>query len=141
MNNNKRTNIHITKGPEGEENKTEKVFEEIMTELFPNLVKDINLQSQGQQIPNRVSPNKSMFRSIIISICCCVYNFSVTPSTTAPQTPLFIGFPRQEYWSGLSFPSLEDLPDPGIETVSSALAGRFFATEPPGRHKQPLIES
>lgn len=46
MNNNKRINIHITKGPEGEENKTEKVFEEIMTELFPNLVKDINLQIQ-----------------------------------------------------------------------------------------------
>lgn len=46
MNNNKRTNIHITKVPEGEENKTEKVFEEIMTELFPNLVKDINLQIQ-----------------------------------------------------------------------------------------------
>lgn len=44
MNNNKRTNIHITKVPEGEENKTEKVFEEIMIELFPNLVKDINLQ-------------------------------------------------------------------------------------------------
>ena len=46
MNNNKRTNIHITKVPEGEENKTEKVFEEIMTELFPNWVKDINLQIQ-----------------------------------------------------------------------------------------------
>ena len=68
-----------------------------------------------------VSPNKSMSRSIIISICCCVYNFSVTPLTTAPQTPLFIGFPRQEYWSGLSFSSAGDLLDPGIKPGSPAL--------------------
>ena len=45
-----------------------------------------------------------------------------------------MGFPRQEYWSGLPFPLPEGLPDPGIEPlsrVSSALAGRFFTTEPP----------
>ena len=42
-------------------------------------------------------------------------------------------FPRQEYWSGLPFPSPRDLPDPGIEltSVAPALAGRFFTTEPP----------
>ena len=44
-----------------------------------------------------------------------------------------MGFPRQEYWSGLSFPSPEDLPDPGIETVSPALAGGVFTAEPPGK--------
>ena len=37
-------------------------------------------------------------------------------------------FSRQEYWNGLTFPSPEDLPDPGIEPVSLALAGRFFTT-------------
>ena len=37
-----------------------------------------------------------------------------------------MGFPRQEYWSGVPFPSLGDLPDPGIEPMSSALAGGFF---------------
>jgi len=42
-----------------------------------------------------------------------------------------MGFPRQEYWSGLPFPSSGDLPDPGIEPVSPALAGGFFTTEPP----------
>ena len=50
-----------------------------------------------------------------------------------------MGFDRQEYWSKLRFPSLEDLPDPGIETaspVSPALAGRFFTTEPPGKLRQ-----
>jgi len=49
------------------------------------------------------------------------------------QAPLSVGFSRQEYWSGLPFPSLEDLPDPGTEPASPALAGRFFTTEPPGK--------
>ena len=44
-----------------------------------------------------------------------------------------MGFPRQEYWSGLPFPSLGDLPDPGIEPTSPALAGGFFTTERPGK--------
>ena len=41
-------------------------------------------------------------------------------------------FSRQEYWSGLPFPPPGDLPDPGIEPVSPALAGGFFITKPPG---------
>ena len=41
-------------------------------------------------------------------------------------SPLSMGFPRQEYWTGLSFPSPEDFPDPGIKPVSPALVGRFF---------------
>ena len=41
-------------------------------------------------------------------------------------------FSRQEYWSGEPFPTPEDLPDPGIELVSPALAGGFFTTEPLG---------
>ena len=40
-------------------------------------------------------------------------------------------FPRQEYWSGLPFPSPGDLPDSEIESKSCALAGGFFTTEPP----------
>ena len=42
-----------------------------------------------------------------------------------------MGFPRQEYCSGLPFPSPGDLPDPGIEPASPALAGGFFPTETP----------
>jgi len=49
-----------------------------------------------------------------------------------------MGFPSQEYWSGLLFPSPGDLPDPGIKPSTSALAGRFFTIEPPGK---PLQES
>ena len=58
---------------------------------------------------------------------------SATPWTVACQAPLSLGFPRQEYWSGLPCPSLGDLPDPGIDPESPALTGRFFITEPPGK--------
>ena len=43
-----------------------------------------------------------------------------------------MGFPTKEYWSGLPFPSLEDLPYSGIEPPSPELAVEFFTTEPPG---------
>ena len=46
---------------------------------------------------------------------------------------MFMGFPRQEHWSGFPFPSPGDLPDPGIEPVFPALAGRFFTTKPAGK--------
>ena len=49
------------------------------------------------------------------------------------QAPLSIDFFRQEYWSGLPFPSLGDLPDPGIEPRSLALQVDSFTTEPPGK--------
>ena len=63
----------------------------------------------------------------------------MNPWTIACQAPLFMGFPRQEYWSGLSLSSPGDLPDPEIEPMSvapSALAGRFFTTEPPGKPRE-----
>ena len=55
-------------------------------------------------------------------------DFSVTPWTIARQAPLSVAFPRQEHWSGLSFPSPGHLLKPGIET---AFSGGFFAAEPP----------
>ena len=57
---------------------------------------------------------------------------SGTPWTAAHQAPLSMGLSRQEYWSGLPFPPPGDLPDPGLNPTSSALAGRFLTTEPPG---------
>ena len=51
----------------------------------------------------------------------------------AHQALLSMGFPRQEYWSGVSFPSPGDLPDSGIEPKSSALLGGFFTPEPSGK--------
>ena len=60
----------------------------------------------------------------------CVRLF-VTPLTVAYQTPLSLGFSRQEYWRGLPFPPPGYLPDPGIKPISPTLASRFFTTEPP----------
>ena len=55
-----------------------------------------------------------------------------TPGTVyiACQAPLSMGFLKQEYWSGLPFPSPRDLSHPGNEPTAPALAGRFFTTEP-----------
>ena len=57
----------------------------------------------------------------------------VIPWAVAHQVPLSMGFPRQEYWSGLPFPPPGDLPNPGIESTSLTLAGRFFTIEQPGK--------
>ena len=58
------------------------------------------------------------------------------PWTVACQAPLSMGFPRQEYWSGLPFSSPGDITDPGVEllsTVSPALQTDSLPTEPPGK--------
>ena len=55
------------------------------------------------------------------------------PWTAACQATLSIGFPRQEYWSELPFPSPGDLPNPGIKAEFPALAGEFFTAGPPGK--------
>ena len=60
----------------------------------------------------------------------------MTPWIIAHQAPLSMGLPRQEYWSGLPFPTPGNLPDPGIEPallVSPLLAGGFFTTVSPGK--------
>ena len=63
--------------------------------------------------------------------------------TRAHQALLSMEFSGQEYWSGLPFPTPGDLPDPGIEhlsTVSAMLTSGFFTTEPPGKsHKLNVI--
>ena len=52
-----------------------------------------------------------------------------SPRSVAHQAPLAMGFPRQEYWSGLPFPSLGDL----LEGLIHCVAGEYFTTEPPGK--------
>ena len=70
------------------------------------------------------------------SFCCLVAQSCPTLCDPVDCSPAgsFVGFSRQQYWSGLPFPSLGGLPDPGIEPVSPifpALAGGFFTTVPP----------
>ena len=55
------------------------------------------------------------------------------PMDCSRQAPLSMGFPRQEYWSGLPFPLPGDLPDPGIKPRSSALQADTLPSEPPGK--------
>jgi len=60
----------------------------------------------------------------------------VTLWTVAHQAPLSMAFSRQEHWSGLPFPSLGDLPDPGIELKFPALQAESLPSEPPGKEKK-----
>ena len=64
---------------------------------------------------------------------CSRVRLRATPCTVTHQAPPTMGFSRQEYWSGLPFPSPVDLPDPMIKLMSPALASRFFTNEPPGK--------
>ena len=60
--------------------------------------------------------------------------------TVACQSPVSVRFPSQEYWSKFPFPTPGDLPDPGIEPESPALAGRFFTTKPLGKLRRGYLE-
>ena len=71
--------------------------------------------------------------------CCCLIAKSCQTiyASVDCNPPASLG---QRYWSGLPFPSSEDLPYPGLEPVSLALAGRFFTTEPPGKLIDVIID-
>ena len=72
---------------------------------------------------------------VVYMLCCAQLCPTLcTLWTVAHQVPLYMEFSRQEYWSGLPFPTPSNLPIPGIKPVSSALAGRFFTTTPPGHN-------
>ena len=65
---------------------------------------------------------------------CSVVCDSATPWAIARQSPLFVEFSGQQYWSGLPFPTPGDVPDPGIKPeslASPALTGGFFTAAPP----------
>ena len=75
-----------------------------------------------------------MFKAVGVpaQLCLTLCN----PMDCSPQPPLSMEFSRQEYWSGLPFPSLGDHLNPGVKPTSLAslaLAGGFFTTEPPGK--------
>ena len=74
-----------------------------------------------------------MYMGGIVNKSCSVMSNSVTSWTAAHQDPLSTGFPRQEYWSGLPFPSPGDLPKPGIKHGSHTAGGLFthWATREP----------
>ena len=96
-------------------------------------------QCKALRIASGTLENVSFYRyglGVCVCVCAPAAQSCLTlfnPWTVAHQAPLSIGFSRQEHWSGLPFPSPGDLPDPGIEPTSPALAGGFFNTEPQGK--------
>ena len=86
-------------------------------------------REDGQWVLDEASPP-------LTCVCVCVRTLRrlrlfVPLWTVARQAPPSMGFPRQEYWRGLPFPSLRDLPNPGIKSpslASPALAGGLFTT-------------
>ena len=85
----------------------------------------------GEKGGKKPSPQKSIYfrkrisvNSFSASLRC--KNFPGGTDSSPPGSSVHEDSPRQEYWSGLPFPSLGDLPNPGIEHMAPALAGRFF---------------
>ena len=66
----------------------------------------------------------------------CVFSSSALCNPMDWSPPVSVEFSRQEYWSGVSFPSSEDLPDPGIKPRSPALQADALPSEPPGKHQE-----
>ena len=100
-------------------------------------------QSSQSQVTLDSDWAPSTFLPFLCYTCKCVHAHSVTqsslfatPWTGAHHASPSMGFFKQEYWSGLPFPSPEELPDPETEPMSAAcpaLASRFFTMEPPGK--------
>ena len=85
----------------------------------------------------RGKERKNRYAELVkVKLLSCVQLFE-TPQTVAYQALPSMGFSRQEYWSGLPFPSPADLPNPGIEPGSPALQTDALPSEPPGK---PIIE-
>ena len=91
-------------------------------------------------------PCCAILTKIKLCLCMCVpscwviSNYFVTPWTVACQAPLFMGFPRQEYWSRLPFPSPWDLPNPGIKPGSLALQTDSLLTELQGKPQKETLK-
>ena len=73
--------------------------------------------------PRQSDSRANAVGGLLIQSCPCL----VTPRTVAHQAPLSMGFPRQEYWSGLPFPSPWDIPDPGMKPRSPELQEDSFS--------------
>ena len=85
---------------------------------------------------SKSNPKKGVYSNVILSErvkSLSRVRLFATPWTVAHQAPLSMGFSRQEYWSGLPFPSPGDLPSPGIEPRSPALQADALTSVPPGK--------
>jgi len=91
------------------------------------------MQSASTELTSGWMWYHSREQCVCVCVCVCVYVSQLCLTLlwsyrlyVTCQAPLSMGFSRQEYWSGLAFPSLGNLPNPGIKPWSPTLAGRFF---------------
>ena len=107
------------------------IYVKIPRALCTSFYRAIYVSDLGQEIYIYIiSFNPNSFMKV--KSLSCVRLFAV-PWTAAHQAPPPMGFSRQEYWSGLSFPSPGDLPNPGIKPRSPALQADALTSEPPGK--------
>ena len=98
----------------------------------------LNWSSVYTPLLNHDFPSSHPVESKCVSLS-VVSDFFATPWAVTLQAPLSMGFPRQEYWSGLPFPSPGNLPIPGIEPSSPALQVDSLMSEPPGKPIQQIL--
>ena len=99
-------------------------------------VQGLNLCYHGHSIHGCIIQALSGYRQRLCEgVSCSVTSDSKTPWTVALQDPLSLRLSRQEYWSGLPFPSSRDLPNPGNKTRFPALQADSLSSEPPGKSK------
>ena len=106
-------------------------------EAVSYLYKNLSLTS-ALNSPENVTP--SAFKGVISEVAQSCLSLC-DPMDCIYQASLSMGFSRQEYWSGLLFPSLGDLPDPGIKPTSPALHADALPSEPPGNHISCILEN
>ena len=87
----------------------------------------------GHEIKTLALWKKSYDKFVCVSHSVMFNSLQLHGLIVAYQTPLSMGFSRQEYWSGLPFPSLGDLSNPGIEPVSPTLQADSLSSEQPGK--------
>ena len=88
---------------------------------------------KSQFCSREISLSTAVLNSVKLCVCAQLCPTLVIPWTADFQALLSLGFSRQEYWSGLPFPPLGNLPNPGTGPESSALQADSLPTEPPGK--------
>ena len=107
------------------------IFTRICTKIKTKTKLCIN-PKWAKNCPKPLEAGKGPLSQVFLCHAVCVFcrvRLFATPWTVTLQAPLSMGFSRQEYWSGVPFPSPRDPPDPGIKlaySASPARAGRFF---------------
>ena len=98
-----------------------------MLKVVPSVNKKFVLKKNSTKFSNVFL----IYLLFVVQSLSCVRLFTIS-GTAACQAPLSVGFPRQEYWSGLPFPSPGDLPHPGTKPRSPTLQADSLPSEPPG---------